>query len=152
MIIASPTPFVDVHRRTSHETVASTKVAAFQPLPDSSLAPGHSLVIPTEHAPGIQEVSAQSLASTMALVQKVAVAMHAGLGATGVNVLSASGPGSEQSVPHLHLHVVPRWPNDGLSTWPRSGSTKRIVGDPGAALAAALGEVAGVFPAAAADQ
>jgi histidine triad (HIT) family protein len=126
--------------RTAIWIAREERAAAFQPLPDSSLAPGHSLVIPTEHAPGIQDVSAQSLASTMALVQKVAAAMHAELGATGVNVLSASGPGSEQSVPHLHFHVVPRWPNDGLSTWPRSGSTKRIVGDPGAALAAALGE------------
>ena len=34
---------------------------------------------------------------------------RAALGAEGVNILNASGPGSEQSVPHLHFHVIPRW-------------------------------------------
>ncbi|MFB6612995.1 HIT family protein [Streptomyces sp. NPDC056367] len=38
--------------------------------------------------------------------------MRTALDASGVNILSASGPGSEQPVPHLHFHVVPRWPDD----------------------------------------
>jgi len=111
---------------------------AFLPLPNSALAPGHTLVAPTVHALGVQDVPTDSLVSTMALVQRVSVAMRAALGATGVNVLNASGPGSEQSVPHLHFHVVPRWGDDGFTTWPQGRSTRTLAEDPATALARAL--------------
>ena len=58
----------------------------------------------------------------MALVRRVADAMRSALGAEGVNILNASGPSSEQSVPHLHFHVIPRWTGDNFSTWPTSRS------------------------------
>ena len=111
---------------------------AFLPLPNSALAPGHTLVAPTAHAVGVQDAATDSLTSTMALVQRVSIAMRTALGATGVNVLNASGPGSEQSVPHLHFHVVPRWEGDGFTTWPRERSTQALSGDPATALAQAL--------------
>lgn len=69
--------------------------AAFLPLPAGSLAPGHTLVIPTAHVTGLHEASPSSLRWTMALVQKVSVALRDGLGAPGINLLSASGPESE---------------------------------------------------------
>lgn len=74
----------------------------------------------------------------MSLVQKISVAMRKALGATGVNLLSASGPGSEQSVSHLHFHVVPRWEGDGFTTWPSQRSRKEIVDSPAQILAEAL--------------
>jgi histidine triad (HIT) family protein len=112
--------------------------AAFLPLPTSSLAPGHTLVIPTAHTPGVHEAGAASLTATTALIQKVSLAMRETLGAPGVNVLSASGPASEQSVPHLHFHVVPRWEYDGFTTWPSGRSLKKIAEDPARLLADAL--------------
>lgn len=112
--------------------------AAFLPLPEGSLAPGHTLVVPTEHVVGVQDASPRCLAETIGLVQRVSVALRAALGATGVNVLNASGPGSEQSVPHLHFHVVPRWADDGFSTWPQGRSSKQLVEPPAAELARAL--------------
>ena len=117
--------------------------AAFLPLPGSELAPGHTLVVPVEHATGIQDASPRALAAAIQLVQKVSVAMRTALGADGVNVLNASGPGSEQSVGHLHFHVVPRWSDDGFSTWPSDRSCKQL--DPGAVvrLAAAAAELPG---------
>lgn len=45
----------------------------------------------------------------------IADAMKASLGATGVNLINASGKDAEQSVPHFHLHLVPRFPDDGLA-------------------------------------
>jgi histidine triad (HIT) family protein len=112
--------------------------AAFLPLPNSVLAPGRILVAPTEHAVGVQDASPQALVATMVLVQKISRAMRAALGAPGVNVLNASGPGSEQSVPHLHFHLVPRWEDDDFSTWPQERSVKVLTGDPGRALAEAV--------------
>ncbi|WP_406409226.1 HIT family protein [Streptomyces sp. NBC_01643] len=64
--------------------------------------------------------------------------MRTALKAGGVNILSASGPGSEQSVPHLHFHVVPRWADDGFSTWPTEQSQRRMAGDPVIQLANAM--------------
>lgn len=112
--------------------------AAFLPLPASSLAPGHTVVIPTAHATGLHEASPSSLGSTMALVQKVTLALRDALGAPGINLLSASGPASEQSVAHFHFHVVPRWKDDGFTTWPTQRSAKEVVGSPAQLLADAI--------------
>lgn len=109
---------------------------AFTPL--NPLAPGHTLVVPTRHYEGVFDTPPEVLSASMLLVQRVAAAMRTALDASGVNILSASGPGSEQSVPHLHVHVVPRWADDGISTWPTGQSRHGISGDPGARLAAVL--------------
>ncbi|MFE7778158.1 HIT family protein [Streptomyces sp. NPDC057445] len=71
-------------------------------------------------------------------INLVAGKMRTALAAGGVNVLSAGGPGSEQSVPHLHFHVVPRWSDDGFSTWPSQQSQHEIAGDPVTQLADAM--------------
>lgn len=89
---------------------------AFAPL--DQLAPGHTLVAPTAHAADLFAIAPADLAAVTDLTRRLAATMRTALGAEGVNVLHASGPVAEQSVPHLHLHVVPRWSDDGLSTWP----------------------------------
>ena len=94
------------------------KAVAFLPLPDSALAPGHTLVVSREHFVGVLDASPAALGATTELVQEVAQAMIRALGATGVVVLNASGPSSGQSVDHLHFHVVPCWPDDGAEFWP----------------------------------
>ncbi|MER5757474.1 HIT family protein [Streptomyces sp. NPDC002088] len=122
----------DAARWVTRGPVAS----AFAPL--NPLAPGHTLVIPTSHWADIFDTPPEVLAHTMALVQHLAREMRTGLKATGVNILNASGPGSEQSVPHLHFHVVPRWTDDGFSTWPTQQSRHQIIGDPVTQLANAM--------------
>jgi histidine triad (HIT) family protein len=121
---------------TARWVTRESSVAAFAPL--HPLAPGHTLVIPTNHYADIFDTPPGPLADATALVQRLAKAMRATLGASGVNILHASGQGSEQSVPHLHFHVVPRWPHDGLSTWPAGESRHRIPAEPIAQLADAL--------------
>ncbi|MFJ9774390.1 HIT family protein [Kitasatospora sp. NPDC101157] len=94
--------------------------------------------MPTAHHADVFDTPTDVLAETVDLVQCVAGAMRSALRATGVNILNASGPASEQSVRHLHFHVVPRWPDDGISTWPTGRSHHRIADDPATRLAAAL--------------
>lgn len=108
---------------------------AFAPLPESALAPGHTLVVPVSHSRDLLSADPVALAATTALAQRVGRAMIGGIGATGVVLLQASGADAGQSVPHLHLHVVPCWPDDGTTHWPEGTSSHRVEGDPHAALA-----------------
>ncbi|MET8754911.1 HIT domain-containing protein [Streptomyces sp. NPDC004667] len=126
-----------ISQDTAHWVAREAECCAFAPL--NPLAPGHTLVVPTRHCTGVFDTPPDVLTASMGLVQRVATAMRSALGASGVNILSASGPGSEQSVPHLHFHVVPRWVHDGISTWPTGQSRHRLTGDPVAQLADALG-------------
>ena len=108
-IVAGHAPAVVIHR--------TTEAIAFLPK-GGALTPGHALVAPLAHAADLFDVSQQDLEATMLLVKRLSEAMRAILAAGGVNVLNASGPHSEQSVLHLHFHVVPRYEGDGLATWP----------------------------------
>lgn len=111
---------------------------AFLPLPETALAPGHTLVAPRRHCVGVLDADAETLTATTRLVQRVGRAMTRGLGSTGVVVLNASGPHSGQSVPHLHFHVVPRWPGDSATLWPADRSDHVLAGDPRQLLADAV--------------
>jgi histidine triad (HIT) family protein len=129
--------FCELIRTGDARWVARGQVAcAFAPL--NPLAPGHTLVAPIRHYADLFETPPDVLAATTELVRRVALAMRSALDAPVVNVLHASGPASEQSVPHLHLHLVPRWPDDALTTWPPGRSAHHAPGDPTALLAAAL--------------
>ncbi|WP_114558265.1 HIT family protein [Desertihabitans aurantiacus] len=99
------------------------RASALLPRPQGRLAVGHTLVISNEHAVGVQDVSPDALSAAALLVQRISRALAAAIGAEGVNVLNASGPNSDQSVDHLHFHVVPRWAGDDLDTWPRGRSS-----------------------------
>jgi histidine triad (HIT) family protein len=106
----------------------SSDAIAFLPLPVNALAPGHTLVVPREHSVGVQDASPGAFTAAGLLIQRVARAMEVALGASGVCVLNASGPGSGQSVPHLHFHVVPHWEDDEYFAWPEP-SGRRVEGD-----------------------
>lgn len=108
---------------------------AFAPLPESALAPGHTLVVPVEHSDDLLTAGPVALAATAALAQRVARAQRAALGATGTVLLQASGADAGQSVRHLHFHVVPCWPDDGTVHRPEPPSAHVHEGDPYAALA-----------------
>ncbi|MDX2591426.1 HIT domain-containing protein [Streptomyces sp. WI03-4A] len=125
-----------IREGTARWVAREAESCSFTPL--NPLAPGHTLVVPTSHYTGVFDTPPDVLTASVTLVQRVAAAMRVALDASGVNILSASGPGSEQSVPHLHFHVIPRWVDDGISTWPTGQSRRCPTGDPGRRLAAAL--------------
>ncbi len=82
--------------------------------------PGHTLVVPRAHADTLADLPAGAVGGYFTLVQRLAVAVEAGLGADGTFV--AINNKVSQSVPHLHTHVVPRRRKDGLRGffWPRT--------------------------------
>jgi len=83
------------------------------------LFPGHCLVIPREHVDTLGDLPGRLTAPLFDAAAAVARALEAGLGADGSFV--AVNNRVSQSVPHLHVHVVPRRRGDGLRGffWPR---------------------------------
>jgi len=88
-------------------------VVAFMDINPSSK--GHMLVAPKRHAENIFEISEGDLAAVIKGVKRCATAVKEALKAEGVTVLQLNGKASDQIVPHLHIHIIPRWENDGLS-------------------------------------
>jgi histidine triad (HIT) family protein len=81
--------------------------------------PGHCLLIPKEHFETLADLPADQIAPLFRKVQLLAQAVESGLQAHGTFV--AMNNRVSQSVPHLHVHVVPRRRKDGLKGffWPR---------------------------------
>lgn len=70
---------------------------------------GHLLVIPKAHSVDLLSVPPEDLIATTLVAQRIAQAMHAQMGAEGVNLLNCCGAVGWQSVFHFHLHVIPRY-------------------------------------------
>jgi histidine triad (HIT) family protein len=75
---------------------------------------GHALVIPKEHSRNLFDIETGDLAATAAGAQRLARKMRDRLRCAGVNVLQSSEPAAMQTVFHFHLHVIPRYSDDGL--------------------------------------
>ena len=74
---------------------------------------GHCLVVTRRHAPTIWDADVADLQAAIATAQKVAIALAAAVKPDGLNMLQANGAAAFQSVPHFHLHLIPRWVRDG---------------------------------------
>jgi len=74
---------------------------------------GHALVVPREPFRNIFDADPIILGAIMAAAQKVARAQQEALGADGVNLVMNNEPAAGQEVFHAHLHVIPRFENDG---------------------------------------
>ena len=74
---------------------------------------GHCLVVSKRHAATIWEAEVGDLQAAIATAQKVALALRDAVKPDGLNMLQANGAAAFQSVPHFHLHLIPRWLRDG---------------------------------------
>jgi histidine triad (HIT) family protein len=77
------------------------------------LNPGHCLVITKAHAATLFESTDSDLAAAIQTAKRVGTALLAALKPDGLNMLQANGAAAFQSVPHLHLHLIPRYVRDG---------------------------------------
>ena len=80
---------------------------------------GHALVIPKEHHETITDLPDELLCELSVAVKKVSDAVMKGTGCDGVNVLMSNKKAAGQLVPHAHLHIIPRFEDDGLKHWPQ---------------------------------
>ena len=103
------------------------RVLAFMDI--NPLNEGHTLVIPKRHAETIFEIDPDDLAAVIKVAQKVANAIQKALNPDGLTIIQLNKKAAGQVVPHLHIHLVPRWENDELKVtrWePVPGDMERI--------------------------
>ena len=82
--------------------------------------PGHVIVAVRAHLETIVDLSPDQAAAAFRTVAQVARAVQTAFKPEGLTILQTNGTGGWQSVPHFHLHVLPRHSNDGVNlTWPR---------------------------------
>ncbi|MBN1268339.1 MAG: HIT family protein [Kiritimatiellae bacterium] len=74
---------------------------------------GHALVVPKKHYDLITTTPIEVVTGMMTVVQKIALAQVNGLRAEGVNIIQNNGKVAGQLVPHVHVHVIPRFAADG---------------------------------------
>jgi histidine triad (HIT) family protein len=100
---------------------------------------GHCLVVTKVHAATLFESKSDDLAAAIATARRVARAIKTALKPDGLNMLQANGAAAFQSVPHFHLHLIPRFTNDGKGfDWPQVGGDRGEITKAGEALRAAV--------------
>lgn len=88
---------------------------------------GHTLVIPKKHVTNVLDCDKETLTHVMNTVKLVSNHYVDNCGYDGVNILNASGEGAQQSVFHLHFHILPRRFNDEEDGFPHlTGAKKEI--------------------------
>ncbi len=88
---------------------------------------GHSLVIPKNHHENIFETPNEILERVNVVSKKIAHLLKDKLECTGFNILNASGKDAQQSIFHLHYHLIPRYKNDGMDLWFHGNNTKNNI-------------------------
>jgi histidine triad (HIT) family protein len=104
-------------RAPAHRVLEDETCVAF--LDVRPLFPGHTLVVPRVHRPALRDLAEGELAPLLSNAQRMSRALETALGSQGTFV--ALNDRVSQSVPHIHVHVVPRRKGDGLRGffWPR---------------------------------
>ncbi len=88
-------------------------------LPRTMEVYGHLLIVPNKHYENIFDIPEEELTQIIKFAKRISLHLKERLGATGINILHASGKSAQQSVSHFHIHIFPRFDNDGLDAWPK---------------------------------
>ena len=107
-IIEGSAPSWIIHR--------TDKVICF--LPRKCEVYGQTIIATIDHVQDIYTAGDQHLAAVIDAVKMLAEHYKLKVGATGINLLHASGDAAQQSVPHFHVHLIPRFTNDRINAWP----------------------------------
>lgn len=74
---------------------------------------GHALILPKDHAASLYDLPEETAAAVMVLAKKLAVKMSEKLGCDGLNLVQNNGEAAGQTISHFHLHMIPRYVDDG---------------------------------------
>ena len=76
-------------------------------------ARGHGLILPKEHAETLYDLSEETFGEAFVLARRMAVRIKEKLDCDGLNLVQNNGAAAGQTVPHFHIHVIPRYKDDG---------------------------------------
>lgn len=74
---------------------------------------GHALILPKEHSANLFELPEETACKAMKLAKKLGEQMVTNLKADGLNIVQNNGETAGQTVKHFHLHLIPRYKDDG---------------------------------------
>ena len=118
----------------AEEVARETEVVAF--LDVQPLADGHVLVVPRAHVGTIEDLEPAAADALFRTVRRLAGPVREALGAAGSTIGVNNGEATGQTIAHVHVHIVPRWENDGAGSihtiFPRK--THRALAEVGAAI------------------
>ena len=106
------------------------------------LADGHVLVVPRAHVACVEDLEPAAADALFRTVLRLAGPVRKALGAVGSTIGINNGEATGQTIPHVHVHIVPRWQDDGAGTihtmFPRTAH--RDIKEVGTAIRAAAAE------------
>ncbi|MSU54815.1 MAG: HIT family protein [Candidatus Staskawiczbacteria bacterium] len=79
---------------------------------------GHCLVIPKQHFENVFDISEDALQKVSVVAKKLSEKIKDVFSADGIRLSQSNGVAAGQEVMHFHLHIIPRYENDGLGTNP----------------------------------
>jgi len=100
----------------SSKVIDDDKIIAF--LDINPVNKGHILIIPKEHFETLLDIPENICKEMINSAKTVGKILRKVLNAHGFNLIMNNFPASGQEVPHAHLHVIPRFDDDGLKHWP----------------------------------
>lgn len=83
---------------------------------------GHALILPKEHAANLYELPDETAAEVFVLAKKMAARMTDKLACDGFNIIQNNGKVAGQTVSHFHMHLIPRYEDDGQKLVLQAGS------------------------------
>ena len=98
-------------KRDGHIVYEDNKHIAF--LDKYPIDDGHTLVIPKKHFERITDMDSNDVGEIFSIVPKIAKAVLSGAGADAFSLAQNNGKAAKQIIPHVHIHIIPRYNNKG---------------------------------------
>ena len=90
---------------------------------------GHTLVIPKKHYEKITDMDSNDVGKIFSLIPKIAKAVLAGSGADAFSLAQNNGKAAKQIIPHVHIHIIPRYNNKGTVWTKRQIPTDEVLSE-----------------------
>ena len=99
---------------------------------------GHTLVIPRTHHERITDMDSDNVGKIFSLVPEIAKAVLIGSGADAFSLAQNNGKAAKQIIPHVHIHIIPRYNNKGTVWTKRQIPSDDVLSELAAKISSAL--------------